>query len=844
MLFQRLLAGSALAALLASPAAPAFAALSDAGSSPYAEAIRSLEAKGVVAGYADGTFKPGNRINRAEFLKIVLEAAYGNKTILETSAQSKTFPDVTLGDWFAPYVRFGANLGVIGGYPDGLFHPERDINFVEASKIVSLAFKQQLENRGGEWYEPYARALDASKAIPTSIAKFDSALTRGEMAEILWRLTENRTDLAAKGFLNLKHPEAQVNFASDDVQVAKSCADLQAFAAEAGQGGGNGMMYYRRGEVMEDAAEAGAPAPSAANKTALPLTGGGADGDYSKTNVQVEGVDEADTVKTDGTYLYMLRDNEVKIVRALPANDLRVVSTLTVAKEGFQPSEMFVDSGRLVVIGNRWNAYPMPMVRDMGAKMIAPDMYPYPGGGNRTDVKIYDVKDPSKPSLLRELSFEGSSVSSRRVGDKVYLVLQQPMRWRGPVILEKEIMPLYSDSAKGSADMVVAPCGRVAILPHVPAPQYMTVAVIPTDSVSKAVSTDVVLGDAQNVYMSADNLYVATTEWNYVWDSANPGSTEKTNVFRFAVTSDGVDFAAKGSVPGHILNQFSMDEHEDHFRIATTDAQVWMEDSAGGDKAANNLYVLDRGMKTVGQIEDIAPGESIYSVRFMGDRTYMVTFKQVDPLFVIDTSNPRAPKILGKLKIPGYSNYLHPLDATHVLGFGKEVDESIDKDKVHSDDAVYYTAIQGMKISIFDVSDVENPKEQFKEVIGDRGTESPLLTDHKALLFDAERGLLAFPILVTKRAAGVSKSEAGSPVFQGAYVYDVSLSKGFSLRGTITHYAADAMQKAGDYWYGGGRDISRIVRIGESLYTLSHDAVMSNTEKTLAKQGSVELGAK
>lgn len=835
----------AVAALLAvasalGPVSPAFAEFSDIRASSHSEAILSLQADGVVEGYANGTFQPNATINRAEFLKIVLEAAYADADIA-AGQSSASFPDVPQGAWFAKYVNFGVSNDIIDGYPDGTFKPDEDVNFVEAGKIMTLAFKLSPQDTSGEWYEPYARALEASKAIPAEVSSLETKLTRGQMAEMLWRVIEKRTDRPSKGLLNLKYPTLSLNLASDDVQTAKTCADLSAFAQYAAQSPSGGYGYGRGVMLMDEAADmAGAPAPTMANAVGREAEKSASDDGYSQTNVQVQGVDEADIIKTDGKYVYMLRGGQVKIVDARTPADLSVLATIDFSdKTGFGPTEMYVDDGRLVVIGSRWMNYPMPYGRGPAdAKMM---IWPPWGGTSRTDIRIYDVSNAAKPSLKRELSFEGSGVSTRRIGDKLYMVLQQPMRWNGPVIMEKDVMPLYSDSAKGSADMAVAGCNRVAVLPHVPRPQYMTVAVIPTRS-DAAVSTDVVLGDAQNVYMSLEGLYVATTEWNYVWDSANPQSSEKTNVYRFAVTSDGVDFADKGTVPGHILNQFSMDEHEDHFRIATTVSPTWSGRGTETSTSTNNLYVLNAGMEIVGSVEDIAPGESIYSVRYMGDRAYMVTFKQVDPLFVIDVGNPRSPKILGKLKIPGYSNYLHPYDENHVLGFGKEVDESIDKDKVHSDDAVYYTAIQGMKISMFDVSDVANPKEKFKEVIGDRGTESPLLTDHKALLFDKERGLLAFPILVAERKAGEAKSEAGSPTFQGAYVYDVSLSKGFTKRGSITHYAKDTFAKAGDYWYGGQRDISRILRIGSSLFTVSHDAVQANAESTLAVQDTVELG--
>jgi hypothetical protein len=300
-----------------------------------------------------------------------------------------------------------------------------------------------------------------------------------------------------------------------------------------------------------------------------------------------------------------------------------------------------------------------------------------------------------------------------------------------------------------------------------------------------------------------------------------------------------VELKAQGDVPGHILNQFSMDESGANFRIATTVSESWGDESS---TSTNNLYVLDMNLAQVGSVTDIAPGETIYSTRFMGNRAYMVTFKTIDPFFVIDLSSPKAPRVLGNLKVPGFSNYLHPYDATHVIGFGKDADPSIDADKVHSGNAIYYTAVQGLKMALFDVSDVENPKEMAVTVIGDRGTDSPLLTNHKALLFEKDRNLLAFPIMVTKRPDGSAKSADGNPVFQGAYVYDISLQNGFKLRGTVTHYDSnDQFLKAGTYWYGGDKDIQRIVRLGNSLVTVSDTQVRSSDEKTVQQQGKLDV---
>lgn len=819
----------------------------------YSTAINALYDKGVISGYADNSFKAASTINRAEFLKIVLEARAkaGASTVNDLSG---CFDDVAK-EWFAKYVCTAKSEGIVAGYAGGDFRPGQDITFVEAGKILALAFGQSPENVGGEWYEQYVRALESSKAIAPTVNAFDKKLTRGEMAEMMWRLIDKRTDQPTKGYLNIKYPEVAVNLASDEAQLARSCRDLEAFAAESQTSGGRTDYFYGDGEMLQrgmaNDVAAGAPAPTAANESAKTSLGGSSGGGYSQTNVQVAGVDEGDIVKTDGTYIYVVdRGGEnagrtVQIIKAVPGSAMQKVATVDLGDKNASIQEIYVDGNTLVAVGQGRKNMPMPYDMGVSNKMIAPGGY-Y-GGNSTTLVRTWNIADKANPKTLRSLSFDGSRVSTRRIGTKLYVVMQQGMPyWGGPIIMpmvrgtEKDLLPMMTDSAKGTASMPVTRCGDVTILPHIPRPQYLVVSAIPTDSATKEVKSDVILGSAQLVYSSLNNLYVGAPEWNYVWDGTGRNNVT-TTVYRFQFDGEGATLKAKGSVPGTALNQFSMDEHENSFRIATTESVY----DNSGSHTTNNLYVLNMNMEQVGEIGEIAPGETIYSVRFMGDRTYMVTFKRVDPLFVIDTSDPRNPRILGKLKIQGYSDYLHPYDETHLIGFGKEVDESIDADKVHDNEAVYYTAIQGMKVSLFDVSDVANPKEMFKTVIGDRGTESPLLHDHHALLFEKDRNLLSFPVTVYSAAA--AKPQPGTsetwpvPVFQGAYVYDISLTKGFQLKGRISHYGEDAYLKSGDTWYPYGKDVERVLRIGESLYSVSMEQIQSHALSTLSKLGDVSF---
>ena len=221
-------------------------------------------------------------------------------------------------------------------------------------------------------------------------------------------------------------------------------------------------------------------------------------------------------------------------------------------------------------------------------------------------------------------------------------------------------------------------------------------------------------------------------------------NSQKTMVYKFSLNNGSVTYTGKGMIPGTVLNQFSMDEFDGYFSIATTT----------NTPNSNNLFILDDAMKLVGSLEDIAIGERIKSVRYMEDKVYIVTFRVIDPFFVISRADPTNPEILGELKIPGYSDYLHPYDDTHIVGFGKEVVNNRE---------------QGFKISLFDVSEVTNPIELHKEVVGHIGTDSLVLRDHKALLFSTLKNLMAFPISVTQHTSGSVYNY--KHVFDGAYFY-------------------------------------------------------------------------
>lgn len=830
---------------------------SDVGTdtTPYVDAIDYLFDAKVIEGYPDGTFKPAASINRAEFVKILI-GAYSS----EKPTGGKCFPDVT-DEWFAPYVCTAKRLGVIEGYPDGTFKPADPINFAEAAKIIANTFGlNQGESDPAVWFKQYIEALQREKAIPLSVEYFDEDITRDEMSEIIWRIKADISDKASRTYLELN---------GQGLVTVSSCRELEERLDSVDS---YYPVLYDRGFFEEGIpADAEMAVPEAApsmSKQSMDL-GAGAD-EYSSTNVQEAGVDEADIIKNDGRYIYLIKNSTIRIIDAYPAGNMKELISFQLGPKDqyFYPGEMYLNGNQLVVIGTASVYYPLSLdasadsTTDQSLKSIAPYY-----GGDQSKVYLVDITDRARPKVTRTIDFDGSYTTSRRIGDTLYLVLNKypyfPY-YRGEEASYNfsDYLPKMSDSESGKVELAAA-CDQIRLMPKPRRNNFLIAAAIPLQDLDQKVSRSVIVGSGENIYASTENLYVASTDWSgpyYYSDGQN------TKLYRFALGEGKIEYQSEGLVPGTVLNQFSMDEHRGNFRIATT------EDSYGNgqSRTSNNLYILDSGLKTLGRLEDIAPGEKIYSVRFMGDRAYMVTFKYVDPLFALDLSNAAAPKILGQLKIPGYSDYLHPYDENHLIGFGKDVDpEEIDQDQ----DFVYYDAVRGFKMGLFDVTDPGKPKELFTEVIGDQGTYSELLYNHKALLFDKEKDLIAFPITVTQMPerevicsdytysncpSGCTKvcepkctyedgiticdSSCDGPdscqdeswvypetVFIGAYVYGLDLREGFTLKGKLTHLTSSEMEDLLRNGYANWeKTIQRIIYMGNTLYTVSQGAVKAN----------------
>ena len=530
--------------------------------------------------------------------------------------------------------------------------------------------------------------------------------------------------------------------------------------------------------------------------------------DYSTTNIQVAGVDEADIVKTDGDYIYLVSGNRTIIVKAYPPEQAQVLSEIEL--EGTAIAT-FINGDRLVVFEEETPYYPYYDVRWGPTGEIYMPLIISP----KTSIKVYDVSDRENPRLQRELSADGQYVSSRMIGDYAYVVINEPVYEQDD---EPNLPKIYFGGNETEIPATDIYYSDVSDYYY----NYTTIIAINTQNDDQEPTYEtILLGASSNLYVSLNNIYLTFPVWG-----GDVGDFGKSSIHRIHIDGDEIEYVASGEVPGMVLNQFSMDEYEGYFRVATTTHER---------TSRNHVYILDMALNITGSLEDLAPGETIYSARFMGERGYLVTFKKTDPLFVIDLSDPSYPKELGYLKVTGYSDYLHPYDENHLIGIGKETTDEGD-----------FAWYQGVKISLFDVSDVNNPREIDKYVIGHRGTESPVLWDHKAFLFDKSRNLLVIPVSVaeideSEYPYGVPSNAYGKPVWQGAYIFHISPDAGLNLTGGITHIENLADLEQDYHYFRSSFSVTRSLYIDDVLYTISEAKIKMNNLENLDYINEVKL---
>ncbi len=479
---------------------------------------------------------------------------------------------------------------------------------------------------------------------------------------------------------------------------------------------------------------------------------------HSETNIQEQGVDEPDMVKTNGTHVFVIRDTELVVVQSWPAEEAIVVGRLQLAETA---TSMFLHGNRVVVFTESWDA--------RGGVLS--------DGGSQITMRIIDVSDPSAPTTERTITADGSLVSARMIDGQMYATVSRshdipnalwdaawnatPSNWLWSHLddmsdsdmtpwrnhirtkLRKKVkaayakvggadlLPTIEDSASDSDTAL--DCTDVYHGSEKTMPDMLSVLSVDLNEETEdtAVSATGIMASGTIAYASLDNLYVSQESFQW-WDGFSEVD-RTTRIHRFSLNGNDTAYEGTGVVHGWLHNQFSMSEYNGHLRVATTDNDWWWGTQSQDNRNGNNVYVLDiedPQMQTVGAVEGLAPGEQIYAARFLGEKGYLVTFVQIDPLFTLDLSDPTAPIVEGELKIPGYSAYLHPIEDGHLLGVGMDGDDN--------------GWLTGVSISLFDVTDASEPIQVDRLTVDSDWSDSESLWDHHAIT--VHEGMLTVPV--------------------------------------------------------------------------------------------------
>lgn len=518
----------------------------------------------------------------------------------------------------------------------------------------------------------------------------------------------------------------------------------------------------------------------------------------SKTNTQVNNVDEADIVKVDGNYIYYVSNKKLVIIDAHTPEASEKISEINYKDTNFNPREVYVKGQKIIVIGNEYdNSCKTEVIST--EDVTATDIERVQESKPKSGMIIYDISNIKEPKEIRRVMIEGNYISSRMIEDNIYYVANKYIatsniqKNKMEDLDEDKYKPVYQDTAVSQEEKCIN-YDLIYYFPETQDSSYLMLAGLNINNNEEA-EIRTFLGAGQYIYSSEKNMYIATNKTTYGKGYEVLGGT--THLLKIELNNGKFNFKAECNIDGQVNNQFSMDENKDTFRIATTTGNIWVDETT-----ANNLYILNDKLEEIGRVENFGKEEKIYSVRYVENKAYVVTFKQTDPLFVIDLSESTKPQILGELKIPGYSTYLHPYDETHLIGFGYDTKENGTR-----------VITNGLKMSMFDISDFNNPQELFKISIGDsKYTYSELLYNHKALLFSKEKNIIAFPLY----------SSSGRKTNSRAAIYNIDLEKGFSLKGEISNVTNKYEE-----------NVKRIVFANDTFYTFSDSLVKVANMDTL-----------
>lgn len=559
-----------------------------------------------------------------------------------------------------------------------------------------------------------------------------------------------------------------------------------------------GFASGGNGGVKEFAMEDSAADTNASGIAQQAVTEAGVE--YSDTNTREEDVGEADIVKTDGKHLYILYGNRVEIVD-IEQDEMRDLGEI-VLDDNVNVAEIYLQDARLIVVytENREE-----------------------GGGEYTSYRAYaaaetfDVSDPSKPKSVGKITQSGRYYTTRIRDGYVYLFSNY--------YADYDVARTYEDGFVPTVNGQRVDAGNVYLPMLDTARKYLVVSSFSLESPDKVTDNKAIFGDTDLCYVSGNNIYACENSYDYAESS---GKTKKgvsqTNIRKIAYQDGKLSAVGQTKLDGTINDSFSIDEYEGNLRLVTTvrplvshddgvmplwttDFVPWratddvakVTEETEAEKDSNSLYVLDENLKELGRIEGLAEDEQVYSARFMGDTGYFVTFRQVDPLFSVDLSDPKNPKIIGKLKMPGFSDYLHPYGDGKLLGIGMDVDEE-------------GMTTNGVKLSMFDISNPADVKEAHKYVL--EGTYSTDVSyNYKAAFVDAKKNLIGF------NAYG-----------DGAHYY-------------IFSYGKDGFECLFDRELIGVSSDVRALYAGNRLYLVAGNTVVSYRLETFEKIDDIVLGA-
>ncbi len=597
------------------------------------------------------------------------------------------------------------------------------------------------------------------------------------------------------------------------------------------QTGRSGMGFFFGAAPMAAAEDGSADQATGANESA----GGDDATTFSETNIQEVGVDESDIVKSDGTHFYIAKAGSLRIVKATPMNALEEVGRVDFDA---RVDSLYLRGDDVLVLTQDYD-FSAP---GGGAAEIA---YWPPYRANAF-VRVYqiDVSTPADPTIAGEIELDGSLVSSRVTNDRLILILTvSPDLPASPTPLQvsqftiAEIMP--QSRVDGVEDDLVVP-GKWF---HPLDPDgYNTTAVVSldADNVETIVGATAIMADAGTIYASTEAVYVTDIDYD-----ADNDYREITNIHKLSFDADGVaQYVASGAIPGRLLNQFSLSEYDGKLRVAThvdnwqvrwggpfwNDIAIDIADAPPPTAQSNNsdlpegpynaVYVLGEAagkLDVTGLIEGIAPGERLYSARFMGPRGYLVTFIQIDPLFVLDLTDATAPVILGELKVPGYSDYLHPYGEDRLIGVGRST-------KATQWGGVIPDAVQ---VSLFDVSDPTDPTLIDQIEVGGEGSMSDVSTTHKAFTLMPEMEMLALPVRLWPDGQAYY-----GPAYDGVLCLDVDADTGFTELGRLASVTYE------DQWWTEWR---RAAFIDDDLYAITPAGVRAADIADIGTTSEVEL---